>query len=169
MKNSTVHVLVASERIAIFAADISKDTNNVYADLGSEILETEFPNKTETIEMQLKGFRHLAKKTGFGKYMIVCEPTGIYHLPLFRIGARLGYDTKQVSTEAVAKIRVIETNDSGKTDTKDPKVILTLASIGKTQKFRTFDQNYLLLREWNQVYEDSEIAVVRAKCAIHPV
>lgn len=110
-----------------------------------------------------------AKKCGFGKCMMVCEPTNVYHFTLLRIASRLGYDTKQVSTEAVAKMRVIETNDAGKTDIKDPKVILTLAKIGKTQIHRKLNSTYQLLREWNQAYEDSEVAVVRAKCAIHPV
>ena len=57
-------MLLASERTAIFAVDVSKDNLNIYADLSKEINEFDFPNKTETIEMQLTGMWYKAKKLG---------------------------------------------------------------------------------------------------------
>jgi hypothetical protein len=79
---------------------------------------------------------------------------------------RLGLETAWVSGEAVSKMRAIETNDSGKTDIKDPHVIHTLASIGKTLIYRRYDEPYSLLREWNGFYEQADVAVVRAKCLL---
>jgi hypothetical protein len=40
---------------------------------------------------------------------------------------RLGHLTAYVNGESVAKLRVVETNDDGKTDRKDPHIISTLA------------------------------------------
>lgn len=74
----------------------------------------------------------LAKKAGMKKILVVAESTGRYHEVLMRTARRLGLETAWVSGEAVAKMRVIETNDTGKTDIKDPHVIHTLAAIGKT-------------------------------------
>jgi hypothetical protein len=60
-------------------------------------------------------------------------------------------------------MRAIETNDSGKTDIKDSHVIHTLASIGKTVIYRRYDEPYSLLLEWNGIYEEADVAVVRSK------
>ncbi|MCP3900477.1 MAG: IS110 family transposase, partial [Desulfobacteraceae bacterium] len=70
------------------------------------------------------------------------------------------------STESVAKMRVIETNDTGKTDIKDPYVIHTLASIGKTQRHRSFSEPYNLFRRWNKIYDTADKNCVKAKAAM---
>ena len=88
---------------------------------------------------------------------------------LFRTAKRLQLHTAYVSTESVAKMRVIETNDTGKTDIKDPNVIHTLASIGKTLRHRTLPEPYNLLRQWNKMYDSADKGVVKAKGAIHTI
>lgn len=44
---------------------------------------------------------------------------------------QLVLETAWVNPEAVSKMRLIETNDTGKTDLKDPRVIHSLACMGK--------------------------------------
>ena len=72
-----------------------------------------------------------------------------------------------MSGEAVAKLRVVESNDSGKTDIKDPRVIRTVVRLGKTLVHRELDEIYGALREWHKVYEAAQLGVVQAKGAIH--
>ncbi|MBU0483852.1 MAG: IS110 family transposase, partial [Proteobacteria bacterium] len=78
---------------------------------------------------------------------MICEPTGQYHNKLMRASRRLGFFTNFVNTEAVAKFRVVETNDNNKTDQKDPRVIGTLGKLNKVIEFRRLDDNHLMLRK----------------------
>ena len=84
-----------------------------------------------------------------------------------RAARRLGLEVAWVSGEAVAKMRVVESNDSGKTDIKDPRVIHLVARIGKTLEYRELDEQYGALREWHKVYEAAQAGIVQAKGAIH--
>jgi transposase len=167
MKPTTLSALSASERTAIFACDLSQDSVNLYTELGSRGMERDFPNRTKVIERELKRLKIVAHSAGFSKVLVVVEPTGAYHNALLQAAKRLGLETAWANPEAVSKMRVIETNDSGKTDDKDPRVICTLARIGKTLKHRMLQEPYSLLREWNKIYEAADTGVVEAKCAIH--
>jgi len=108
-------------------------------------------------------YYRLNYRCGFNRIWVVAKPTGIYHRPLFRTAKRLGLSTQFVSAESVAKMRVIETNDTGKPDIKDPHVIHTLASMGKTLKHRSLPEPYSLLRQWNKMYDKADKRVVKAK------
>lgn len=78
---------------------------------------------------------------------IICEPTEEYHKKLFRTARNMGFLTCFVNAEAVAKFRVVETNDTGKTDTKDPRVIRTLGRLNKVVVDRSISEDYLVLRK----------------------
>lgn len=151
---------------AILAFDVSKDRLNLATCIAGQMSDYEFDNRTLVIETQLEVFKRRAKMAGYDRVLVVCEPTGCYHQTLMQTAYRMGLDTAWVSGEAVSKMRAIETNDSGKTDIKDPHVIHTLASIGKTLMYRRYDEPYSLLREWNGLYEQADVAVVRAKCLL---
>lgn len=167
MKATTLSALKASERTAIFACDVSQDSINLYVELGTSSIERDFENRTKAIEHELRRLKGAAQGAGFSRILLVVEPTGVYHNTLLRAARRLDLETAWANPEAVSKMRVIETNDSGKTDEKDPRVISTLASIGKTLKHRILEEPYSLLREWNRIYEAADTGVVEAKCAIH--
>jgi transposase len=151
---------------AILAFDVSKERLNLATCIAGRMTDHEFDNRTLTIEEQLGAFKRRAHMAGHDQVLVVCEPTGCYHETLMQTAHRLGLETAWVSGEAVSKMRAIETNDSGKTDIKDPHVIHTLASIGKTLIYRRYDEPYSLLREWNGFYEQADVAVVRAKCLL---
>ena len=145
--------------------DVSKDTLNVVAQAHSTIYEDQFANRTRTIEPKLDELHAIAKSHGLKGLRVVCEPTGVYDRCLLRTARRLGHRTAYVNAEAVKKFRVIETNDSGKTDLKDPYVISSLANLGKTITHRLLDENYLVLRRlsklFDDAYEDAKAAKIR--------
>jgi transposase len=155
------------ENRAIFACDVSKDQINLYTELGKKRIELAFPNQSRRIEKELAELKKEALGNGYERIVVVAEATGNYHDSLLRAAKRLDLDTAWVSGEAVAKMRIIEFNDSGKTDLKDTRVIFSLARMGKTLKHRDFEEPYSLLREWNRIYEAADVAVVETKGAIH--
>lgn len=155
-----------SPQCAIFAFDVSKDTLNVFSRIGKKTIERSFRNRTGVVETQLTAMAQLAKAAGAEKILVVAESTGNFHDILMRAARRVGLETAWVSGEAVAKMRVIETNDTGKTDIKDPHVIHSLASIGKTLIHRDLEEPYSLLRQWKSIYDAAEVKAVEAKCAI---
>jgi transposase len=166
VKTTTTQIRTEVNSPAILAFDVSKDLLNLVASIAGRLTEHEFANRTRVIEERLAVFKRRAQMAGHDRVFVVCEPTGCYHEPLLQTAHRLGLETAWVSGEAVSKMRTIETNDSGKTDIKDPYVIQTLASIGKTLKHRRYDEPYSLLREWNGLYEQADSGAVRAKCLL---
>lgn len=149
----------------IIACDVSKDTINFVVKYGKHCIEREVQNHSTQLEQQLSQLKNFLLRCGFKQIWVTAEPTGIYHRPLFRTAERLGLYTQFVSAESVSKMRVIETNDTGKTDIKDPHVIHTLASIGKTLRHRTLAEPYSLLRQWNKMYDRADKKVSQAKTA----
>ena len=164
-----LNTLNTSNTNAIIACDVSKDIINVVCKFGKFPKEYELKNHTTVLEKELKKLKDFAQHCGYKNIWVVAEPTGVYHRTLFRAARRLKLHTAYVSTESVAKMRVIETNDTGKTDIKDPYVIHTLASIGKTQRHRTFCEPYNLLRRWNKIYDTADRDCVKAKGAVHTI
>ncbi len=153
----------SNQSVAILAFDVSKNTLNMTTAIGGQRSDHEFPNRTPQIEKQLLIWKQRAQMAGYSQVLVVCEPTGCYHMTLLATAHRLGLKTAWVSGEAVFKMRAIETNDSGKTDLKDPHVIYTLASMGKILICRHYDETYALLRQWHALYEQADIEAVRTK------
>ena len=151
----------------IIACDVSKNTINLVAKYGKHSIEREIQNYTVQINHQLSQLKAFAKRGGINNIWVISEPTGVYHKNLFRIAKRLGLHTAYVSAESVSKMRVIETNDTGKTDIKDPHVIHSLAVMGKTLKHRFLPAPYNQLRRWNKIYDLADKNVVRSKGAVH--
>jgi transposase len=151
---------------AILAVDVSKERLNLAASIAGRLTDHVFENRTLAIEEYLLSFKRRAIMAGHDRVLVVCESTGCYHQSLMKTAHRLGCDTAWVSGEAVFKMRAIETNDAGKTDIKDPHVIHTLATMGKTLIYRHYEETYALLREWHGLYNQADRAVVRARCAL---
>lgn len=164
-----INTLNTSETNAIIACDVSKDVINLVYKFGKFPIEREIRNHTIALEKELNQIKDFAHHCGYQSIWVVAEPTGVYHKTLFMAAKRINLHTAYVSTESVCKMRVIETNDTGKTDIKDPHVIHTLASIGKTQRHRFLSEPYNLLRRWNKIYNAADKDCVRAKGAIHTV
>jgi transposase len=156
-----------SEKLVILAFDVSQDRLDLYTIIRGRSMKRAFPNRILSIEWQLNLLSTAARQAGAEQVLVVAEASGGYQDPLFRAALRLGLKTALVSGEAVSKMRVVESNDTGKTDIKDPRVIHLLATLGKTLQHRILDESYELLREWNRIYEAADCGVVEAKCSIH--
>ena len=145
------------------SVDVHKDTLNCFFETEGREYYDEFSNRNTMIEKKLKKYHEIATENGRKTLRIICEPTGQYQNKLFRTARKMGFLTCFVNTESVAKFRVIETNDTGKTDIKDPRVIRTLGQLDKTLKHRHLDNEYLVLRKLNKILDEADVATIKLK------
>jgi len=104
------------------SVDVHKDTLNFFFEAEGREYVDECGNRTTTLGKRLEAYHEIAREHGMKNLRIICEPTGQYHNKLFRAARSKGFFTCFVNAESVSKFRVIETNDTGKTDTKDPNI-----------------------------------------------
>jgi transposase len=166
MKISQVTKRVNANEVMDVSVDVHKDTLNFFFEAGNKEYVDECQNRSTVIEGRLGFCREIAAVNGMKTLRIICEPTGEYHKKLFRTARRMGFDTCFVNAEAVAKFRVIETNDTGKTDTKDPRVIRTLGRLNKVVVDRTISEDYMVLRKLGMMYDEGDQANTRLRCRI---
>lgn len=148
------------------AVDVHKDTLNFFFETEGKEYADECQNRTSVLEKKLKAYHEIALEYGIKTLRIICEPTGEYQNKLFRTARRMGFLTCFVNAESVAKFRIVETNDNGKTDTKDPRVIRTLGQLNKTIKHRILDEDYLALRKLNKVLDETDEVKKGIRCRI---
>lgn len=148
------------------SVDVHKDVLNFFFETEGKEYSDECNNRTTVIEKKLKAYHEIALEHGMKNLRIICEPTGQYHNKLFRTARRMGFFTCFVNAESVVKFRVIETNDTGKTDTKDPRVIRTLGQLNKVITHRIIGQEYLVLRKLNKVYDETDVAITSLRCRL---
>lgn len=167
MKTTKLPAVAQLDSLLDICVDVSKAKLNVYYEIGDQAVDDEWSNTTRQIETRLRACQRLAAEHGLRGLRILCEPSGGYQDKLLRTARRLGHLTGYVNGEAVAKFRVVETNDSGKTDLKDPHIIHTLARIRKTLRHRQLPTEYQLLRTCGVLYDQAERGVVAARGGLH--
>jgi transposase len=148
------------------SVDVHKETLNFFFACNGKEYTDECRNRTTIIEKRLLSYNEIAKEHGRETLRIICEPTGQYQNALFRTARRLGFFTCYVNAESVAKFRVVETNDSGKTDRKDPRVIRTLGQLNKVIRFRLIGEEYLMLRKLHKIYDEIEVTITSLRCRL---
>lgn len=148
------------------SVDVHKDTLNIFFETNGKEYVDECSNRTTVIQKKLKQYHEVALDHGMKTLRIICEPTGEYQNKLFRSARKMGFLTCYVNAESVAKFRVVETNDNGKTDTKDPRVISTLGQLNKTLRHRILDDDYLMLRKLNKVLDEVDEVKKWIRCRI---
>lgn len=148
------------------AFDIGKDKLDVYTEVDQNSIQNSFNNKTLTIEKELTRLHEIAISKGYEGLRIIAEPTGVYHKKLFRTARKMGHKTAIVNPESVYKFKVIESNDAGKTDSKDCRVIFLLAKYNKTLIDRNLIKGYAALRNLNTHYIEQEKVYVSLRCKI---
>lgn len=151
MKITKIGCQINLNQVMDVCFDVSKEKLNSFFEMGSSEYDDEISNNTATIGKKLKQYHEMALKGGKNTLRVICEPTGQYDRKLLRTARRLGFLTAYVNAESVAKFRIVETNDNGKTDIKDPHIMRTLGKLGKTLKHRVLDDNYLSLRKLGQI------------------
>lgn len=154
------------------AVDVSKDSLSWYGELPRgpgryDAREGKVGSGDAAILEWLGQLTALARQQGYGGVRIICEPTGGYERRLLRAARQCGCATALVNGEAVSKMQVVESNDTGKSDAKDPRTILLLAKWNKTLVDRELKGEWLLLRELNARYDRLERDSTRCKNRIH--
>ncbi len=148
------------------SVDVHKEILNFYFSLAGREYRDECPNHTRSIEKRLAGYHGIAQEHGIERLRLICEPTGDYQNKLLRTARRQGHLTCLVNAESVYKFRVVETNDTGKTDTKDPKVIATLGRLNKVIRHRMLSEDYQVLRKLGRIYHDLDSEITSLRCKI---
>jgi transposase len=148
------------------SVDVHKETLNFFFSLEGKEYRDECPNRTKSIEKRLSNYFAIAQEQGIARLRLICEPTGDYQNKLLRTARRQGHLTCLGNAESVYKFRVVETNDTGKTDTKDPKVIATLGQLNKVIRHRMLNENYLVLRKLGRTYDELDSEIISLRCRI---
>ncbi len=148
------------------SVDVHKDILNFFFETKGKEYVDECRNRTTVIQKKLKAYHAVAQENGLQTIRIICEPTGEYQNKMFRTARKMGFLTCFVNAESVSKFRQVETNDNGKTDTKDPKVIRTLGQLNKTMKHRILDDDYLTLRKLNKVLDEVDETKKDIRCRV---
>ena len=157
---------IKSNQVLDVAVDVHKDTLNLFFTLDGKEYRDECPNHTRSIEKRLSKYHGIAQEHGITRFRLICEPTGEYQNKLLRTARRQGHLTCLVNAESVYKFRVVETNDTGKTDTKDPKVIATLGRLNKVIRHRVLNEDYQVLRKLGRIYDELESEITSLRCRI---
>ena len=113
MKTTKLPAVTQPDWVLDICVDVSKAKLNVYYEIGDDGVDDVWSNTTRQIEGKLGACHRLAEEHGL---RIICEPSGGYQDKLMRTARRLGHLTASVNAEAVAKFRVVETNDNGKAE-----------------------------------------------------
>ncbi len=163
MKITQVAEKINLNQVMDISVDVHKDTLNFFFASDRREYTDICSNRTDVIQRRIIKYQYIAKEHGMNNLRIICEPTGQYQNSLLRTARRNGCLTCYVNAESVKKFRVVETNDTGKTDIKDPRVISTLASLDKVIKHRMIGEDYLMLRKLGKIYDETDVEIVRLK------
>jgi len=158
------------KKLLNIAFDVSKNDLYMYTEFGTgkiNCLQDRFDNNARVIETELNKLKALAMENNFENIQVICEPTGGYERKLMHIARQLDCYTSYVNGESVSKCKVIENNESSKTDLKDPRVILLVAKFGKLIKHRLLPEEYNLLRQYNRFHEQEEEQKTYYKNLLH--
>lgn len=167
MKMIAMTSIVKQERQLLVCVDVCAASLDVHArveraDGQCFALIDQWANRTGPIRAGLAEVLAVARTHGYAQLKVACEATGSYEQGLLREARQMGCAVAYVSGEAVAKARVIESNDSGKTDTKDPRVIRVVAE-QKCLVARELPPGYAQLRELNRIFEQEGGLVAQLK------
>lgn len=148
------------------SVDVHKDTLCFFFEIDGKEFSDTCSNRTSVIEKRLIAYYNIASEHGRKNLRVICEPTGQFQNKLMRTARRLGFFTNYVNAESVAKFRIVESNDSNKTDKKDPRVISTLGKLNKVIRFRMIGEEYLMLRKLHKIYDECDVAITSHRCRI---
>lgn len=167
MKISAQHRRVNPQRELLACFDVSRQCLNLFTRFEradrTYCIEDEIPNSTNAIEHILTRLSDVAAEADLEHLRVLCEPTGGYEQKLLRTATRLGYQTALISSEHVAGLKQVESNDTGKTDLKDPRVMHLVARLGKMQKHRHLPERYRRLRRLTEYYDDEDLALAAVR------
>jgi transposase len=156
-----VKVNTANELIASY--DVSSDELHFYCEAKRNdnkvfTLEDTVSNTYEGIKNHFLELEEEKIKSNLDHIHVFFEPTGGYEDTIKTMAFKRGYKVNYISGEATKKASVIEGNENGKSDKKDTRVINTLAKMSKSLTCRDLPENYALLRQTGNYYEDESLS-----------
>lgn len=171
---TTIQINAINPNLLKLTFDVGKESLYAYTELplaghAINIVEQTVSNRNQAIIKSLDQFKKLALENGFAGLCVLCEPTGGFERRLLRLARQAGHFTAYLNAESVRMLRVVQSNDPGKSDLKDPKTMFTLAKLGKTLTHRNLTGPWLVLRETNAYYENLDAQNVSLRCQIHRV
>jgi transposase len=135
---SEIHTLkINTSKVLPIGFDVGKSNLDFFLEIpqpdSSEVkaFSGKIANRNQAILTALEQLFSLAIQNGFENIGVLCESTGPYSDKLLRLARQMGHFTAYINGEAVHKLKVLENNDAGKTDIKDPRVILMVAKMDK--------------------------------------
>jgi len=169
---------VNPEKELLVAVDVSKDHLSYRAEVPVEgsgrgdgrVVEQvwgRIRNRSRQTGRLFAAMRARGQEAGYEQLRVLCEPTGGYEQKVLRLARQQGLLTSYVNGESVHKAKVIDHNDTGKSDQLDPGVMLTLGRLGKVQTNRVLPPLYEQLRLLNRLYSAEDKAYVRTKCTLN--
>ena len=161
----TLHEIKSNQALDV-SVDVHKEILNFFFSLEGKEYRDECPNHTRSIEKRLAKYHGIAQEQGIARLRLICEPTGEYQNKLLRTARRHGHLTCLVNTENVYNFRVIESNDTNKTDIKDPKVIASLGQLNKVVRHRVLTEDYQMLRKLGRIYHELDTDITALRCKI---
>lgn len=171
MKITPQHLSVNPDDELLLCFDVSKSTLNLFSQYvcnGRAFrIEDEIPNTTATIEHVLARAAGLAEEAGLAAVRVLAESTGGFERKLLDTARRLGHKTALISPEHVVQLKKVESNDTGKTDHKDPRVMHLVARLGKAQRHRPLPEIYRKLRRLTAYDDDEETTCAALRQRIH--
>ena len=171
MKITPQHHSVNPTGELLLCFDVSKATLNLFSQYqanGSTFrIEDEIANATDAIEHVLARCEGIAEEVSLSALRVLAESTGGYEQKLLKTARRLGHKTALISPEHVAQLKKVESNDTGKTDHKDPRVMHLVARLGKAQRHRHLPEIYRQLRRLTSYYDDEEVTCSAVRQRIH--
>ena len=132
MKITRVAEKINFNQIIDVSVDVHKDILNFFFEAEGKEYSDECRNRSDMIQKRIIKYKKIALEHNRQNLRVICEPTGQYQNKLLRTARRLGCLTCYVNAESVKKFRMVETNDTGKTDIKDPRVIRTLGKLNNS-------------------------------------
>jgi transposase len=171
---TTTRISAINPNLLKVTVDVGRESLYAYTELplqanAAHCLEETIPNRNQPIIRALEQFSQLARQHGFEGLCVLCEPTGGYERRLLRLARQAGHFTAYLNAESVRKLRVVQSNDSTKSDLKDPRTMFLLAKLGKTLTHRNLSGPWLVLRETHAYYEEHDRHNVALRCQIHRV
>jgi len=167
MKTNLKTKKINLEKALLFGCDIGKSEIDAYFRNETDSLfiahSDRFRNTNSLILSKLQEYERIAVSKGYERICILCEPSGGYEKRLMRAARWRGNLAFYVSSEATAAMRTVESNDSEKSDEKDPRIIHLLGSMDKVLEFRELDDSRSMLRELNGIYENESLKASELK------
>jgi transposase len=173
MKTNVKTKKINLEKALLVGCDMGKSEVTAYFEdeAGSLSLahNDRFRNTNSSVLSKIEELERIAKLKGYERICILCEPSGGYEKRLMRMARGRGNLAFYVSSEATSAMRVVESNDSEKSDEKDPRIIHFLGKMDKVLEFREMDDSHSILREMNGIYEDESLKASELKNKISSI